>query len=153
MTKRATARAWTCPDCHRQFARAKQSHDCSPAMTIEEYFSTGPAHERPVFDAVMQRLGDAGIHHVHVEPVSVGIFLKNPHKFAELRTMTRWTAISFSLRRRATHRTITRKVIPYGGRHYHVANVADPADVDDDLVALLVEAYESALTTRSETSG
>jgi hypothetical protein len=145
--------AWTCPDCHRQFARTKQSHDCAPAMTIDEYFSTGPAHERPVFDAVMQRLADAGIRRVHVEPVSVGIFLKNPHKFAELRTMTRWTAISFSLRRRAAHRTITRKVTPYGGRYHHVANVADPADVDDDLAALLVEAYESARTTRSDTSG
>jgi hypothetical protein len=150
---RAPATPWTCPECHRQFARTKQSHDCAPAMTIDEYFSTGPVHERPVFDAVMQGLTDAGIRGVHVEPVSVGIFLKNPHKFAELRTMTRWTAISFSLRRRATHRTITRKVVPYGGRYHHVANVADPAGVDDGLVALLVEAYEAALTRRSDTSG
>ena len=45
-------------------------------MTLDEYFATGPSHERPVFDAVMRHLADVGP--VHVEPVSVGIFLKNP---------------------------------------------------------------------------
>jgi len=76
-------RAWTCPDCGRRFARARQSHDCAPAMTLDEYFATGPPHERPVFDAVMHHLERVGP--VYVEPVSVGIFLTNPRKFAELR--------------------------------------------------------------------
>ena len=71
-------------------------------MSIEEYFSTGPPFERPVYDAVMDGLADVGP--IHVEPVSVGIFLKNPRKFAELRPKDRWVAISFSLRRQArTH--------------------------------------------------
>jgi hypothetical protein len=111
-------------------------------MTLEDYFSTGPAHERPVFDAVMAALADAGP--VHVEPVSVGIFLKNPHKFAELRPLQHWVGVAFSLGRVAHHRTIVRKVIPTGARYWHVANVASPADVDETLVNLLVEAYEMA---------
>ncbi len=111
-------------------------------MTVEEYFATGPAHERPVFDAVMRHLATVGP--VHVEPVSVGIFLKNPRKFAELRPMQRWVAISFFLPHRAQHRTIVRKVVPYGGRYYHVANVSSPADVDAAFCDLLTEAYEEA---------
>ena len=111
-------------------------------MTVEEYFATGPSHERPVFDAVMRHLATVGS--VHVEPVSVGIFLKNPRKFAELRPMQRWVAISFFLRRTARHPTIVRKVVPYGGRYYHVANVASPADVDAAFCELLTEAYEEA---------
>lgn len=111
-------------------------------MSLEEYFSTGPPHERPVFDAVMAHLAAVGP--VHVEPVSVGIFLKNPRKFAELRPMQRWVSVSFSLGRRAAHPTIVRKVVPYGGRFYHVANVASPADVDDRFRDLLTEAYEEA---------
>lgn len=51
-------------------------------MTVDEYFATGPRHERPIFDAVMHHL--EGVGPVYVEPVSVGIFLKNPRKFAEL---------------------------------------------------------------------
>jgi hypothetical protein len=111
-------------------------------MSLEEYFSTGPAHERPVFEAVIHHLQTVGP--VHVEPVSVGIFLKNPGKVAELRPMQRWVAVSFTLRRAARHRTIVRKVIALNGRYYHVANVASPADVDDDFCQLLTEAYEEA---------
>jgi len=112
-------------------------------MTLEEYFSTGPAHERPVFDAVMRHLETVGP--VHVEPVSVGIFLKNPRKFAELRPMQRWVALSFSLRRPAAHPTIVRKVVPYAGRYFHVANLADPADLDERLRDLLTTAYAEAI--------
>jgi hypothetical protein len=111
-------------------------------MTRDEYFATGPSHERPIFDAIMQRLERAGP--IHAEFVSVGVFLKNPRKVAELRPMQRWVAVSFSLDRRADHRTITRKVLPYGGRYFHVANVASPDDVDDALSELLIEAYEEA---------
>jgi hypothetical protein len=108
-------------------------------MTVEEYFSTGPAHERPIFDAVMRHLDTLGP--VHVEPVSVGIFLKRVGKIAELRPLQRWVALSFSLPRPVRHRTITRKVIPWGGRYVHVANLARPDDYDDELAACLTEAY------------
>jgi Domain of unknown function (DUF5655) len=111
-------------------------------MALDDYFATGPPHERPVFDAVMRAL--EGVGPVYVEPVSVGIFLKNPRKFAELRPMQRWTALSFSLWRPASHRTIVRKVVRYGGRYFHVANVAEPADLDGDLRDLLTEAYDEA---------
>lgn len=131
--------AWTCPLCGRLFGRERQSHDCEPGLSLEEYFATGPAHERPVFDAVMRHL--EGVGPVHADVVSVGIFLKNPRKFAELRPMQRWVALSFSLSRRARHRTIVRKVIEYRGRYWHVANVTGPDDVDDALRQLLTEAY------------
>ena len=81
---------------------------------------------------------------VHGDVVSVGIFLKNPTKFAELRPMQKWVAVSFSLSRRAQHRTITRKVVEYGDRFWHRANVATPADLDDALCDLLTEAYSNA---------
>ena len=111
-------------------------------MTLDEYFSTGPPHERPVFDAVMAHLEEVGP--VHVEPVSVGIFLKRSQTFAQLRPMQRWVAVSFSLPHRAQHRTITRKVEAYGGRYWHVANVPGAEQVDDALLALLTEAYETS---------
>jgi hypothetical protein len=111
-------------------------------MSLEEYFATGPAHERPVFDAVMSHMRQVGS--VHVEPVSVGIFLKRSRTFAELRPMTKWVAVSFSLLHPARHKLITRKVAEYNGRYYHVANVAQPSDIDEGLVDLLTEAYFSS---------
>jgi hypothetical protein len=79
-----------------------------------------------------------------VDVVSVGIFLKNPRRFAELRPMERWMAVSFSLNRRVHHPTISRKVIEAGGRFWHVANVAQPGDLDEALLGMLTEAYEGA---------
>jgi hypothetical protein len=112
-------------------------------MSLDEYFSTGPDHERPVFDAVMAHLVTLGP--VHVEPVSVGIFLKRDGRtFTQLRPMMRWVAMSFALNRRVDHPTITRKVIPYHGRNYHVANLRSPADLDDELRTWLTEAYLAA---------
>lgn len=121
------------------FERTRQSHDCAPGLTLDEYFATGPAHERPVFDAVMSHLSTVGP--VHSDIVAVGIFLKNPHKFAELRPMRNWVALSFALGHGALHRTITRKVTQYHGRFWHVANLVAPADFDETLGELLTQAY------------
>jgi hypothetical protein len=130
---------WVCPDCGRQFGRKGQGHECAPAMSLDEYFSTGPPHERPVFDAVMAGLADVGP--IHVEPVSVGIFLKRARTFAELRPMTRWVAVSFSLPRTLSSHRIARKVIDTGRSRYHVVNVRTAEEVDDELLGWLGEAY------------
>ena len=108
-------------------------------MSLDEYFSTGPSHERPIFDAVMAHLDAVGP--VHVEPVSVGIFLKRSRSFAELRPMRDWVALSFTLSRTVRHRTISRKVIAYGTGFFHVANLRTLNDFDDDLRGWLTEAY------------
>jgi hypothetical protein len=111
-------------------------------MTLDEYFATGPPHERPVFDAVMAHVATLGP--VHVEPVSVGIFVKRDGGWMELRPMERWVAMSFPLRRRASHRTIVRKVMQWNGRYYHIANVTGPEDFDDALADLVTESYADA---------
>lgn len=81
---------------------------------------------------------------VHLDVVSVGIFLKNPRKFAELRPKDRWVALSFTLDRRARHPTITRKVVEYGDKFWHVANIREAGEIDEALRDLLTEAYELA---------
>jgi hypothetical protein len=111
-------------------------------MSEAEYFATGPVHERPVFEAVMAHVETLGP--VHVEFVSVGIFLKRARTFAELRPMERWVAVSFLLSRPVHHRLIVRKVLPYHGRYFHVANVSRPDELDDDLRGWLTEAYLAA---------
>ncbi len=108
-------------------------------MSLDEYFSTGPERERPIFEAVVEHLDTVGS--VHVEPVSVGIFLKRARTFAQLRPMTKWVALSFGLPRRVQHPLIVRKVEEYRGRYYHVANLRGPEDIDDDIRGWLAEAY------------
>ena len=109
-------------------------------MSLEEYFSTGPAHERPVFEAVHGYLCSLGP--VHVEPVSVGIFIKKSGSFVELRPMTRWVALSFPLPRRIEHPLISRKPFDTGTRIHHVVNLRSPHDLTDDIKGWLAESYQ-----------
>ena len=130
---------WTCPDCRRRFGREGQGHECAPALTVDEYFATGPAHERPVFDAVRAHLEAVGP--VYVEPVSVGVFFKRRRVVVQLRPMTRWVAVGFVLERPLDSPRLGRKVSGAGTRWWHVVNVRRPEEVDEELRAWLTEAY------------
>ncbi|HUP85104.1 MAG TPA: hypothetical protein VM143_05490 [Acidimicrobiales bacterium] len=115
--------SWTCPSCGRLFGRTKQSHECAPAMTLEEYFSTGPPFERPVFEAVMSYLDTIG-GPFHVEPVSVGIFVKTHRSFLELRPLTKWVNLGYP-----------------GPEGWKKIRLRDPSDLDDAVKATLARAY------------
>jgi hypothetical protein len=132
---------WTCPDCGRRFGKARQSHECAPALTIDEYFATGPLHERPIYDAVQAHLDT--LDDVYTEPVSVGIFFKRSRTFAQLRPMQRWVALGFILPRKLDHDRLSRRVVGEGNRFWHVVNVASPDEVDDLIRGWLTEAYLS----------
>jgi hypothetical protein len=108
-------------------------------MSRDEYFSTGPERERPIFEAVLDALSDVGP--VHVEFVSVGIFFKRSRTFVELRTMTRWIALSFWLNREVHDRRITRTYRGSGPRVCHFVRLYGADDVDDDVRAWLAESY------------
>lgn len=130
---------WECPDCRRRFGRRGQSHECAPAMTLDDYFLTGPPRERPIFDAVIAHLETLG--DVHVEPVSVGIFLKRSRGFAQLRPKVNWIELSFGLSRTITHPKITRVMRASDTRTYHCVRLREPTDVDADVRDWLTEAY------------
>ena len=132
---------WRCPDCHRQFGRTRQTHDCAPGLTIDEYFATGPPHERPVFDAVHGHL--ARYEDLYVEPLAVGIFFKRKRTFAQLRPMKRWVQLSMLLPRKIDDPRISRKVVDTGRSFYHVLNIASPEQVDETVRGWLDEAYLS----------
>lgn len=108
-------------------------------MGLDEYFSTGPPWERPVFDTVMAHLATLGP--VLVEPVSVGIFVKTSATFIQLRPMAKWVALWFPLTRTLDSSRITRKPVRSGQRVWHTVRLAEPADVDEQLREWLGEAY------------
>jgi hypothetical protein len=109
-------------------------------LSLDEYFSTGPERERPIFEAVHAHLSSLG--DLHVEPVSVGIFFKVHTTFAQLRPMTKWVALSFFSPARIDHPRISRKPAEYSGRWHHVVNVRDADEIDDTVRDWLTDAYE-----------
>lgn len=133
---------WTCPSCARSFGRSGQSHVCAPALTVEEYFATGPEFERPIFEVVRAHLESLGP--VVVEPVQVGVFFKRARTFAELRPKTRWVTLSFILPVEVRADRVSRRVRISAARTYHETKLRLPDDVDDEVLAWLTEAYLSS---------
>lgn len=131
---------WTCPACDRQFGKANQHHECAPAMNVEEYFESGPAFERPIFEAVWDHLKMLE-RDIYFEPVSVGIFFKRRSTFVQLRTMTKWVAVCFNLMRKLESERLSRKVVAHSGKFYHVVNVRSADEVDTELLDWIAEAW------------
>ena len=137
--------AWTCPACGRLFGRTNQPHECSPAMTLEDYFATGPPFERPIFDAVLPLLEDIADGPLHIEPVSVGIFIKHDRSWIELRPKTRWVAMSFPSAASSTTRASPAAPPPRAPRPTTSSTSASPDEVTDDLRPLLERSYLDTL--------
>ncbi len=136
---------WTCESCKRSFGRAGQSHECAPALSIEEYFSTGPPFERPVFEVVSAFVTTLGP--VHIEPVQVGIFFKRPSSWIQLRPKRAWVSLLFPLYRNTVdHCTVTTKPSSTGrpgAAMWFDAKLREPTDFDEALQDLLVESWHS----------
>jgi len=110
-------------------------------MDIEEYFETGPPFERPIFEVICEHMHTVDPD-IWFEPVSVGIFFKRRSVFLSLRTMTKWIAVGFQLDRKLEHGRLSRKVVSNGKRFYHVVNVKDADEIDDQLLDWLTEAWQ-----------
>jgi hypothetical protein len=113
-------------------------------MTLDEYFSTGPPFERPVFEAVLAHLEDLGP--VYVEPVSVGIFLRHGEhgtKLAELRPKVRWVALSLALSHPVHDDRVSSRTPVGGGRTWYSIRLTGADDVDDRVRGWLTEAYNA----------
>lgn len=131
---------WICPKCDRGFGKPNQSHDCSPGLSVEEYFASGPEFERPIFDAVLAHMRTIDPD-IYFEPLQVGIFFKRRTSFLQLRTKTKWVAVCFQLDRKLAGTRIARKVIENSSRYYHVVNVKTAEEVDDQLLEWLSDAW------------
>ena len=133
---------WTCPSCRRTFARTNQSHGCSPALSIEEYFATGPQFERPIFEEVLEHLRSVG--EISVEAVQVGIFFKRARTFAELRPMRDRVRLSMLMSRAVEGGRVVRVLSLSGRRHAVFVDLRAPTDVDDVVRGWLTESYLSS---------
>jgi hypothetical protein len=131
---------WICPECRRTFGRRNQSHECAPAMSLDEYFGTLPAWHRPIFDEVRTHLDEVGS--VIVEAVDVGILFKRSRTFAELRPRRDRLVLSLLLSRRlAQHPRITKTWHGSGTRSAYFIDLRQPSDVDESVRDWLTEAY------------
>ncbi len=133
---------WTCPSCGRVFGAVGRGHICAPGLTLQEFYDGALPITQGVVETIIADLRRVDPDDdLVVDPLASAILLKNGPTFATVRSRTRWVAVGFSLERKLTTDRLGRKVGSYGKRFDHVVNVADPDEVDDELLGWLREAF------------
>ncbi len=98
--------------------------------------------EQPIFEVVNAHFASLPENDdLIVDPLDVGIMFKHGPMVCMLRSMTKWTALGFSLRRPLKSSKLSRKVAEYQGKYFHVINVNDPGQIDDEVREWLAEAF------------
>lgn len=129
---------WTCPDCGRQFHTPNGWHSCIPRAAVDLHLAGKPqgvvdAYHR--FEAMVRALGP-----VSIEPLKSRIGFKARSTFAGATFTKSALRAGFVLARRLDDPRL--RVESYGGRHVHILEVTDPAELADELGDWLAEAYE-----------
>lgn len=112
-----------------------------PGCTVEESFAPWPPAWREIYDRLIEHLATLGP--VHEDAVSVGVFLKNERKFAEVRPKARSLELALVLDHPVDDPRFAR-IMPGGaGRTWHFLKFTGVTDVDDQVRGWLTEAYEA----------
>jgi Domain of unknown function (DUF5655) len=137
---------WTCPACDRRFARVGQGHECRPVVALADWYAARPDWVRAVCEPVLAHLDDLG-DDLFVDPAEVGLIVKRPSSFVELRPRTKWVDLLVKLYRRVEDHRVARTMT--GQRSawtVHVVRLREPADVDEQVQDWLTESYLDADT-------
>lgn len=133
---------WTCPNCDREFGRARQSHICVPGISVAECFAPWPPAWREIYDSLAAHLDTLGP--VHADAVRVGVFLKHERKFAEIRPKARCLSVEIVLPRVVDHPRIARRIRQSSEYVVHIVKVVAVTEVDDQLRDWLTESCQAA---------
>lgn len=117
---------------------------CIPGTTAEQFIADHPDFVGPVFERVRSHLtavDDGAGGELIVDPLDTKVLFKNGPTFCILEVKAKWVAVGFSIRRRLESGRLSRKVADYGSKYFHVVNVTDPDQIDDEFESWLTEAY------------
>ncbi len=138
---------WICPKCARRFVAKNRRHTCA-IHTLDEHFEGRDPKLRRAFDAfvaAMRRVGP-----IVVESQKSRIVFVARIRFAACVVRKQSIQAEILLARRSKDQRFSR-IEPYGARAFaHHFELADASDVDEELRALLPEAYAAGAAPRAK---
>jgi hypothetical protein len=130
---------WDCPRCGRAFASRNQTHTCAPLGELDRHFARASPAVRAAFDRVLAAV--SGLGPVTVLPEKTRIALQVRMSFAAFIPRRHWLGGHLVLARRIDSPRFLRIDTYSPGNVVHTFRLASPAEVDDEFVAWLAEAY------------
>lgn len=120
----------------------RQAHVCVPGCTVDELFAARPQVQREIYDRLIKHVESLG--EVHIDAVSVGVFVKSDRTVAEIRPKARSLELWLNLPHALDHPRVSRALKASQGRVANVVRLTNVSDVDDQIRDWLVAAYDEA---------
>jgi Domain of unknown function (DUF5655) len=130
---------WACPACGRTFANRNQSHACAPLGRLDRHFAHASPTVRATFDRVLEAVGHLGP--VEVLPEKTRIALHVRMSFAAFQPRRHWLSGHLVLARQVDSPRFRRVQVFSPRNVVHEFRLASPAEVDQQFIAWLAEAY------------
>lgn len=129
---------WTCPKCGRRFVVKNMYHTCA-TYPLDDHFAGKPPVIRAIYDQLVKRMKVIG--QVSIHPLKSRIIFQSDTQFAAAVPRKRYLELYAWLRRRASHPLLHKVEMGVYRDYGHIFRLTDPADIDDELLAILQEAY------------
>jgi hypothetical protein len=129
---------WTCARCGRRFANRNQRHACGRHDLAHHFRGKAPI-VRTLYDAVRRAIRRCG--RVTVLPEKTRIAFQVRMSFAQVTPRKHWLDGHLVLARRLAHPRFRRVETISPRNHVHHFRLVSLADVDDQFLAWLREAY------------
>lgn len=133
---------WTCRDCGRTFAQRNQWHACT-RLGLEEHLAEHGDHAAALYRQVAAAVAACGDHRVH--PQATRIAFVATMTFASVQLRRRWADLSFVTPVPVDDDRV-HALAMFGPTSFaSTVRLADPSDVDADVVRWLCSAHRRGL--------
>ena len=129
---------WECPNCHRRFANANQSHACG-VHDLEHHFANRPPEIRALYEKFVEAVSDIGP--VIINPEKTRIAFQVRMSFAQITPRNKWLDGHLVLAQRRESPIFTRIETFSPRNHLHAFRVTKASDINDELRRFMREAY------------
>jgi len=131
---------WTCPKCERAFANRNQVHTCAALGDLDRHFAGAAPAVRDTFDRVLDAVRELGPFDVLPEKTRIALHARM--SFAAFMPRRGWLTGHLVLARHATSPRFLRVETVSPRNVVHTFRLNSAADVDDEFVGWLAEAYQ-----------
>ena len=136
---KTTAKAWTCPECGRQFKHRNQSHSCL-RLNPDDLFVGKEPQVRETYDTLLSEVGKFG--DINISPVKIGVMLKAPGTFVAVKPKKSWVDIEFILDEEIREFPVHKTFKYTAARWAHFVRLQCSRDVSKKLLAWLRRSYD-----------
>jgi Domain of unknown function (DUF5655) len=142
---------WECPICGRTFANRNQTHTCSALGSLDGHFRDKSTKVRATFDAIVDSVTQFGP--ITILPEKSRIALHARMSFAAFMPRRDWLNGHLVLARRIESPRFSKIATVSPRNVLHAFRLNSPAEVDDEFIAWLGEAYEVGMQRHLDGKG